>query len=125
MESLVNLVAQACHLEEALDKKGKTGIQKSQGSKAVFLHDPDHRIHFIYTPKHNSWMNQIEIWFGIINRKLLRRKSYISTEELKESIEKNMEQNRRKNKQRRPTVHTVSVFATSALCYSGSVPPDP
>ena len=37
-------------------------------------------------------MNQIEIWFGIINRKLLKRKSYLSTEELEASILRFMEQ---------------------------------
>ena len=37
-------------------------------------------------------MNQIEIWFGIINRKLLKRKSYTSIEELKESIQRFIEQ---------------------------------
>lgn len=34
-------------------------------------------------------MNQIEIWFENINRKLLKRKSYLSTEGLKESIQQN------------------------------------
>ncbi|WP_235388239.1 transposase [Enterocloster clostridioformis] len=38
-------------------------------SRADFLHDPSHRLRFVYTPKHSSWMNQIEIWFGIINRR--------------------------------------------------------
>lgn len=60
-ESLVNLVAQLCHLGEDLGKKGKSGIQKSQESRTEFLHEPNHRIRFVYTPKHSSWMNQIEI----------------------------------------------------------------
>ena len=76
-EMLVKLVAQECHLGNELGKKGKSGILKSQQSRAEFLHTPSHRIRFVYTPKHSSWMNQIEIWFGIINRKLLKRKSYI------------------------------------------------
>lgn len=87
-ESLVRLIAEACHIEEELGKKGKSGILKSKQSREEFLHDPSHRICFSYTPKHCSWMNQIEIWFGIINRKLLKRKSYISIDELKESIKK-------------------------------------
>lgn len=91
-ESLVKLVAETCHLEEELGKKGKSGIQKSQQSRAEFLHDPSHRIRFVYTPKHSSWMNQIEIWFGIINRKLLKRSSYTSIEELKGSIKRFIEQ---------------------------------
>jgi len=85
-EALVRYVAKACALDIDLGKKGKSGILKSMESRAAFLHDPTHRIRFVFTPKHSSWMNQIEIWFGIINRKLLKRKSYLSVEMLKESI---------------------------------------
>ena len=55
-------------------------------TRSEFLHNPSHRIRFIYTPKHCSWMNQIEIWFSIISRKLLKRRSYVSTDELQQSI---------------------------------------
>ncbi|WP_300800272.1 transposase [uncultured Acetatifactor sp.] len=82
-ESLVRFVAQQCGLEEDLGCKGKSGILKSLESRVEFLHREDHRIRIVYTPKHCSWMNQIEIWFGIINRRLLKRKSYKSIEELK------------------------------------------
>ncbi|WP_330585943.1 transposase [Schaedlerella arabinosiphila] len=85
-EALVRFVAEACAPGVELGKKGKTGILKSMESRADFLHDLSHRIRFVYTPKHSSWMNQIEIWFGIINRKLLKRKSYLSIEELEASI---------------------------------------
>lgn len=51
-------------------------------SRSKFLHDPSRRIRVVYTPKHSSWMNQIELRYGIINRKLLKRKSYLSIEEL-------------------------------------------
>ncbi len=83
-ESLVHFVAESCDLNVELGEKGKSGILKSMESRAEFLHDPSHRIRFVYTPKHSSWMNQIEIWFGIINKLLLKRKSYISVEELKQ-----------------------------------------
>lgn len=85
-ESLVKLVADACGMDIDLGEKGKRGILKNMDSRAEFLHNPEHRIRFVYTPKHCSWMNQIEIWFGIINRKLLKRKSYLSIDELKNSI---------------------------------------
>ncbi len=91
-EALVHFVAEACALGVELGIKGKSGILKSMGTRADFLHDTSHRIRFVYTPKHSSWMNQIEIWFGIINRRLLKRKSYLSIEELEDSIRRFIEQ---------------------------------
>jgi DDE superfamily endonuclease len=85
-ESLVLWVAQICGLEEDLGEKGKCGVLKSQKSRAAFLSDQGHRIRFVYTPKHTSWLNQIEIWFGILVRKLLRRSSFRSVEDLKARI---------------------------------------
>ena len=70
-ESLVRFVAGQCGLSEDLGSKGRSGILKNQESRAEFLHHKDHRIRIVYTPKHCSWMNQTEIWFGIINRCLI------------------------------------------------------
>ncbi|MCQ1531285.1 transposase [Lutispora thermophila] len=91
-ESLVKLVAEVCDLKTPLGVKGKCGILQNKKTREEFLHDPEHRIRFAYTPKHSSWMNQIEIWFGITNRKLLKRSSYSSVAELKESILRFIEQ---------------------------------
>ncbi len=91
-EALVRFVAKSCNLNVELGEKGKKGILKNVESRAEFLHDSSHRIRFVYTPKHSSWMNQIEIWFGIINRLLLKRKSYISVAELESSILRFIEQ---------------------------------
>ena len=85
-ESLVLYVAQACGIEEDLGVKGKSGVLKSKASRAAFLSETGHRIRFVYTPRHSSWLNQISIWFSILVRELLKRSSFSSLEELKEKI---------------------------------------
>ena len=85
-ESLVKYVAEACGIEDDLGEKEKRGVLKSQESRAKFLSDPEHRIRFVYTPKHSSWLNQVEIWFSTLVRKLLRRSSFVSLEDLRKRI---------------------------------------
>lgn len=85
-EGLVKLAAQEGSITANLGIKGKEGILGSMKSRESFLMDESHRIRFVYTPKHSSWVNQIEIWFGIINRKLLKKGSYKSVAEMAQSI---------------------------------------
>jgi DDE superfamily endonuclease len=85
-EGLVRWVASQCQLEEPLGEKGKAGILHTMASRAAFLTDPQHRIRFVYTPKHSSWLNQIEIWFSILVRRLLKRASFVSIADLKQHI---------------------------------------
>ena len=85
-ESLVRLVASECKITEDLGKKGKTGVLKNRKTRAEFLSDESHRIRFVYTPKHASWLNQIEIWFSILVRRLLNRGSFKSVAALRERI---------------------------------------
>jgi putative transposase len=85
-ESLVRFVAAECDLDIDLGIKGVSGILQSMQSRAEFLSHPDHRIVFYYTPKHASWMNQVEIWFSILTRKLLRNGNFISKKDLRNKV---------------------------------------
>jgi hypothetical protein len=84
--SLVQWVAQQCAIDADLGVKEKRGILKSMTTRATFLTDPGHRIRFVYTPKHSSWLNQVEIWFSILVGRLLKRASFKSTEELHQAL---------------------------------------
>jgi transposase len=77
-EALVRLVAELEPEPIELGKKGKSGILQSMATRAAFLSNPEHRLVVHFTPKHCSWLNQIEIWFSILVRKLLRRSSFKS-----------------------------------------------
>lgn len=85
-ESLVRLVAERCDLDIDLGVKGQSGVLQSMPTRATFLTDKTHRIRFVYTPKHTSWLNQVEIWFSILSRRLLKRASFASIEELHERV---------------------------------------
>jgi transposase len=85
-ESLVRYVAEESDIDLDLGEKGKEGILQTQQSRAAFLSDESHRIVFHYTPKHSSWLNQIEIWLSILVRKLLKRGSFTSVADLQAKV---------------------------------------
>ena len=85
-ESLVRWVTAESDLDIDLGQKGASGILLNKQTRAAFLSDPTHRIVFHYTPKHCSWLNQIELWLSILTRKLLRRASVSSLDALKAKV---------------------------------------
>jgi len=86
-ESLVRWIAEREGIgAETLGVKGKSGILQSMESRAAFLHDLAHQVVFYYTPKHASWMNQVEIWLSILVRKLLKRGQFVSLNDLRDQI---------------------------------------
>jgi hypothetical protein len=85
-EGLVRLIAERCGLSDELGEKGKSGVLQSMASRAAFLSNPTHRIQFVYVPKHTSWLNQIEIWFSILVRRVIKRGNFASVDALRERI---------------------------------------
>lgn len=85
-EGLVRLVAERCGIAGDLGKKGKSGILKNMKSRKKFLEAQDHRIRFVFTPRHASWLNQVEIWFSILARRALRRASFPSLTSLERRL---------------------------------------
>jgi len=85
-ETLVRLVATLCGVTTCLGVKGRSGVLKSMASRRAFLEDAGHRVRFVYTPRHASWLNQVEIWFSILARRVLRRGNFASKDDLREKL---------------------------------------
>jgi len=85
-QQLVRLVTELCGLDVDLGAKGKRGVLKSMKSRKAFLSDTAHRIRFVYTPRHSSWLNQVEIWFSILTRRLLKRGNFSSVDDLRKKL---------------------------------------
>jgi len=85
-ESLVRYVADKDGIAQDLGVKYVRGILRSRASRAAFLAEPTHSIVFHYTPKHASWMNQVEIWLSILVRKLLHRGNFRSVDDLRRQV---------------------------------------
>ena len=84
--SLVRLVARRCGIADDLGVVRNRGVLTNMKTRKVFLADPDHRIRFVYTPRHCSWMNQVEIWFSILARRVLKRGSFKSAMDLRNRV---------------------------------------
>jgi putative transposase len=80
------------------------------------------RYHVHFTPTYSSWLNQVEIWFGIITRKTIRRGSFRSTKELKEKIDQFVKSHNRDSKPFVWTATAESIFEKlERLCQTISV----
>lgn len=85
-ETLVRVVAEACGIDEPSGKKGVRGALESVASRRAFLSEEGHRIRSVYTPRHSSWLNQIEAIFAMIMRKVIRRGSFTSVADLRSKL---------------------------------------
>ena len=85
-ESLVRYVAEVCGSADDLGKKGKRGVLRSVATRKAFLMEASHRVRFVYVPKHTSWLNQIEIWFSILVRRVIKRGNFTSAADLRDKI---------------------------------------
>jgi hypothetical protein len=59
-KSLVRFIAKAVGDDQPLGEKGTSGILHTMQSRQTYLSDPGHRIRFVYTPKHCSWLNLLK-----------------------------------------------------------------
>jgi DDE superfamily endonuclease len=87
-ESLVRLIAKVLGDDQVLGEKGKWGILKNMETRQAYLSASQHRIRFVYTPKHCSWLNSIEVWFSILNRHVLSRGNFPSIQDLTQKIQR-------------------------------------
>ncbi len=87
-ETLVIYVAELINFKGDLGEKGKKGILKSMETRKLFLENPEHRVRFVYTPKHCSWLNPIENWFAKLQRHIIKNGNFSSVTELENRIKK-------------------------------------
>lgn len=92
-EPIVRAIAKQLGIEESTlgDKEKRTGILGSVASRKAFLTDPSHRIRFVFIPKHSSWLNQIEMIFGVISRRVMRNGDFTSVQDLEDKLRRFVE----------------------------------
>lgn len=86
-ESLVVWAAQVNNIDTDLGVKGKKGLLKNLQTRMTFLENEKHRIRFVFTPKHCSWLNPIENWFAKLQTHVITNGNFSSIENLNLKIE--------------------------------------
>lgn len=78
---------QACEILAALNGRSfcPRSLQRGWQRKA-FLTDPAYAHRFVFTPKHGSWLNQVELWFSVLARRFLKRGDFASAAEFEERL---------------------------------------
>jgi transposase len=88
-EPLVRMIAKHLGIpDDTLGEVRKGGVLKNMTSRRAFLSDVSHNIRFVYTPKHSSWLNQVEAIFGMINRRVMRGGNFTSKENLIDKLKR-------------------------------------
>jgi len=82
----VRLVGEAGGIKEDRGAKEKRGRGQSMPTRATFVSDVRHRLRFLSTPQHTSWLHHIARWLSILVRRLLQRGNVTSVEDLRERI---------------------------------------
>jgi len=76
------LVGRWCGIS-VIEKELRTGAQRK-----AFLSNPKHAHVFHFTPIHGSWLNQVELFFSVLSRRLLKRGECNNAQEFEERMER-------------------------------------
>ena len=59
---------------------------RTGSERRAFLTDPSHTHRFHFTPKHGSWLNQVELWFSVLSRRFLKRGDFASADDFEQRL---------------------------------------
>jgi DDE superfamily endonuclease len=79
------LVAQWCNVP-CVAKNLHRGVQRR-----AFLSDSSHKHGFHLTPKHGSWLNQVELWFSVLARRFLKRGDFRAAQDFETRLDDSLE----------------------------------